>query len=162
MRRSTVLRVMRAGLLAGSLVVLCGTTAVTAGTLPSKSICGRIVAFRAAERISQVVSGVVNQETFLLRIDRKPVEIVKIFYEHDGYSEIAGNANLSLEVRPDPSCDANYGQFVSEAPVLTSEDKTDSIPAVSMVGEFKGLRPEYKLKCYRLGPGHIRVKETNP
>lgn len=125
--------VMRTRHMAWWLVVLCGANVVAAGSSNSTSIRGHIVAFRPAERLGQVVSGVVNRETFLLRVDGKAGEIVKVVYEHDGYSELSGaaaerNAGLALEVHRDRSCDGNYGQFVSEAPVLTSEDKTDSIP----------------------------------
>jgi hypothetical protein len=158
---------MRTRHMAWWLVVLCGANVVAAGSSNSTSIRGHIVAFRPAERLGQVVSGVVNRETFLLRVDGKAGEIVKVVYEHDGYSELSGaaaerNAGLALEVHRDRSCDGNYGQFVSEAPVLTSEDKTDSIPPVTMLEGFNGLPQSYKLKCYRLARGNIRIEGTNP
>ncbi len=158
---------MRTRHIACWLVALCGVNAVAAGKANLTSLRGHIVAFRPAERLGQVVSGVVNRETFLLRADGKAGEIVKVVYEHGGYSELSGaaaerNAGLELEVRRDRSCDGNYGQFVSEAPVLTSEDKTDSIPPVTMLENFNGLPKSYKLKCYRLARGNIRIEGTNP
>jgi hypothetical protein len=154
---------MRARYVAWCLVVLCGANAAATGRSHSTSIRGHIVAFRPAERLGQVVSGVVNRETFLLRVDGKAGEVVKVLYEHDGYSEISDTSNeMELEVRRDRSCDGNYGQFVSEAPVLASEDKTNSVPPVTMLAGFNGLPPSYQLKCYRLGRGHIHVEGTNP
>ena len=152
---------MRTRHIACWLVALCGINAVAAGRANLTSIRGHVVAIRPAERLGQVVSGVVNRETFLLRVDGKAGEIVKVVYEHDGYSELTGaaaerNAGLALEVRRDRSCDGNYGQFVSEAPVMTSEDKTESIPPVTMLEDFNGLPQSYKLKCYRLARGNIR------
>ena len=143
--------------------VLYGVSAVAAGGTNLAPIRGHIVAIRPAERIGQVVSGVVNRETFLLRVDGKAGEIVKVVYEHDGYSELSGatadkNPGLALEVHRDRSCDGSYGQFVAEAPVMTSEDKTNSIPPVTMLGDFNGLPQSYKLKCYRLGRGSIRTE----
>ena len=158
---------MRTRHIACWLVALCGVNAVAAGRANLTSIRGHVVAIRPAERLGQVVSGVVNRETFLLRVDGKAGEIVKVVYEHDGYSELSGaaaerNAGLALEVRRDRSCDGNYGQFVSEAPVMTSEDKTESIPPVTMLEGFNGLSQSYKLKCYRLARGNIRIEGTNP
>jgi hypothetical protein len=154
---------MRIRLIALCLIALCGLNAIAAGKQNATSIRGHIVAFRPTERLSQVVSGVVNRETFLLRIEGKPGEIVKVLYEHDGYSEISGaaaekNASLFLTVHRDRSCDGNYGRFVSEAPVLTSDDKSFSVPPVTMLGDFKGLPLSYKLKCYRLARGNIRME----
>jgi hypothetical protein len=62
----------------------------------------------------------------------------------------------------DRSCDGSYGQFVSEAPVMTSEDKTNSVPPVTMLAGFKGLPSSSKLKCYRLGRGNIHIEGTKP
>jgi hypothetical protein len=104
----------------------------------------------------------VNREVFLLGVFGKAGDVVKVVYEHDGYSEISEpNVSLALQVRRDSSCDGSYGQFVAEAPLLTSEDKMSSIPPVTMVGGFHGLPPSYKLKCYRLERGNIRMDAPN-
>ncbi len=158
---------MRMRYIACLLAVFCGVTALAAGKANLTSIRGHIVAIRPAERLGQVVSGVVNRETFLMRVDGQPGEIIKVLYEHDGYSEISGgvtekNMGLTLEVHRDRSCDGNYGQFVSEAPILSSEDKTNSIPPVTMIGGFNGLPLSYKLKCYRLGRGNIHTEGSTP
>jgi hypothetical protein len=158
---------MRTRHIACLLAILCSVTAIAAGKVNLTSIRGHIVAIRPAERLGQVVSGVVNRETFLMRVDGQPGDIIKVLYEHDGYSEITGdvtekNLALTLELHRDRSCDGNYEQFTSEAPVITSEDKTDSIPPVTMLGDFKGLPSATKLKCYRLGRGNIRIAGTNP
>jgi hypothetical protein len=149
------------------LLLLCAITALAGGKVSLTSIRGHIVAIRPAERLGQVVSGVVNRETFLMRVEGQPKEIIKVLYEHNGYSEISGdvtekNLSLTLELHRDHSCDGNYEQFVSEAPVITSEDKTVSIPPVTMLGDFKGLPSAFKLKCYRLGRGNIRIARLNP
>jgi len=159
---------MRTRSIATALITFCGFNAIAAGKVNATSIRGHVVAFRPAERLGQVVSGVINQETFLVHVDGKPEDTVKVFYEHDGYSEISGpaaenNASLLLRVRRDRSCDGSYGKFVSESPVLTSEDKSTSVPAVTMLGGFKGLSPSYRLKCYRLERGNISTKDAiNP
>jgi len=149
------------------LAILCSITALAAGKANLTAIRGRIVAIRPAERLGQVVSGVVNRETFLMRVDGQSGDIIKVLYEHDGFSEITGdvterNLALTLGLRRDRSCDGNYDQFTSEAPVITNEDKTNTIPPVTMLGDFKGLPSATKLKCYRLGRGNIRIAETNP
>lgn len=156
---------MRTRHLACWLVAFCAVSVIADGTAHLTSIRGHIVAFRPAERLGQVVSGVVNRETFLLQVDGKPGEIVKVLYEHDGYSEVSGAAaekRLGLEVRRDRACDGSYSQFVAEAPTLTSEDKSNTIPPVKMLGSFGGLPPSYKLKCYRLQRGGIRIDKTSP
>jgi hypothetical protein len=153
---------MRARDVAWWLVVLCGANVVATGRSHSTSIRGHIVAFRPAERIGQAVSGVVNREAFLLRVDGKAGEVVKVLYEHDGYSEILDTSNeMVLGVHRDRSCDVKYGQFVSEAPVLASEDKTNSVPPVTMLGGVDGLPPSYQLNCYRLHRGDIH-NENKP
>ena len=158
---------MRTRHIACWLIALYGFSTVATGRANLAPIRGHVVAIRPAERLGQVVSGVVNRETFLLRVDGNAGEIVKVVYEHDGYSEMSGaaadkNPGLELEVHRDRSCDGSYGQFVSEAPVMTSEDKTNSIPPVTMLGDYNGLPQSYKLKCYRLGRGNIRIEGTNP
>lgn len=154
---------MRTRLVACFLVVVCGGAAVANGKSHLASIHGQIVAFRPAERIGQVVSGVINREIFLLRVDGKAGEIVKVVYGHDGYSEISNTSNeMALEVRRDRSCDGTYGQFVSEAPILASEDKTNSVPPVTMLGGFNGLASSYPLKCYRLSRGNIQMGASKP
>jgi hypothetical protein len=72
---------MRTRQVAYWLVALCGINAVAAGRANLTSIRGHVVAIRPAERLGQVVSGVVNRETFLLRVDGKAGEIVKVVYE---------------------------------------------------------------------------------
>ena len=144
------------------LLVLGGMHAVAAGKSGLIPVRGHIVAFRPAERLGQVVSGVVNRETLLLRTDGKAGEIIKVVYEHDGYSEISGaaaeaSASLAVDVHRDRSCDGTYGQFVSEAPVLTSDDGRGSVPRVTVLHGFSGLSQSYKLKCFRLGRGGIHI-----
>lgn len=154
---------MRTRFVAWCLVLLCGGNAVANGKSHLASIRGQIVAFRPAERIGQVVSGVLNRETFLLRVDGNGGDVLKVVYEHDGYSEISNSSNeMALELRRDRSCDGNYRQFVSESPVLASEDKTNAVPPMTMVGGFNGLPPSYRLKCYRLSRGNIQMGANKP
>ncbi len=157
-------RPMRTKYIAWWLVVLSSANAVANGRSHLTSLHGRIVAFRPAERIGQVVSGAVNRETFLLAIDGKAREIVKLIDEHDGYSELSNSTNdhVILEVRRDRSCDGSYGQFILESPVMTSEDKSSAVPPLTRLGSFTGLPPSYQLKCYRLNRGNIHMDMKNP
>jgi hypothetical protein len=143
-------------------LIFSDVMAVAAGKSNLTFIKGRIVAFRPAEQILQTVSFVVNQETLLLRIAGKKGQIVKIVYEHDGYSEmLESNDGMTLKVRRDRTCDGDYGQYVMKAPILTSDDKEIVIPRITMIGGFNGLPSSYKLKCYRLERENIRMDETN-
>jgi hypothetical protein len=105
---------------------------------------------------------VVNREVFLFQVEGEAQQIVKIVYEHGGYSDIPAQpaekpAVMLLKAHRDRSCDEDYRRFVSEAPVFESEDKTISTPAIKMLGEFNGLTPSYKLKCYRLGREGVQI-----
>lgn len=154
---------MKTRFAAWCLVVLCGGNAVANSNSHLVSIRGQIVAFRPAERIGQVVSGVLNRETFLLRLDGNGGDVVKVVYEHDGYSAISSASNeMALEVRRDRSCDGTYGRFVSESPLLTNEDKTNTVPPVTMLGAFNGLSPSSRLKCYHLSRGNIQMGTGKP
>ena len=120
---------MRTKCIAGGLiVVLSVANAAAAGSPKATSMHGQVVAFRPGERIGQVVSGVVNRETFLLRIGAGG-NVVKIVYKHDGYAEHPAG-EVELKVRRDRSCDGSYGQFVSDAPVFT--DETNSNPTLPL------------------------------
>jgi len=94
-------------------------------------------------------------------MDAKTGEIVKVVYQHYGYSEISA-LEMDLKARRDRSCDGSYGQYVSESPAIRIETRSSSlslvgsIPGVTMVDGFKGLPPESRLKCYRLAPGGVR------
>lgn len=141
---------MRAKCVAGGLVVVLSVAnAVAAGSPKATSMHGQVVAFRPGERIGQVVSGVINRETFLLRVEGGAV--IKIVYKHDGYAEHPAG-EVELKVHRDRSCDGSYGQFVSEAPVFTDETNSNPIPAVTKVEGFQGLPSSYKLKCYLMVP----------
>jgi hypothetical protein len=143
-------------------VMLSGTITIAAKNANSTLIHGHIVAFRPAEIINQDISGVVNRETFLMSVTGKNNQIVKIVYEHGGYSEISeSNDGMTLKVRRDRSCDEDYGQYVMQEPILTSEDKEIVIPRITMLGSFNGLPASYKLKCYRLKRGNIHMDGLN-
>lgn len=140
--------------------VFGGTSTVAAGKPHLTPIRGRVVAFRPAERIGQVVSEVINRETFLLRLDSSAGEIVKVVYDHYGYSKFP-DGSVSLKGRRDRSCDGTYGQFVAKAPILKLEGKSSAIPSVTLVEGFNGLPLSSKLKCYRLGAEGFQPDSSN-
>jgi hypothetical protein len=130
------------------------------------SLSGRFIAYRPSDRVAQTASFITNKEAFLLQIEgAKPSKIVKIEYEHAGYSDITGetleNAPLlSLKVRRNASCDQSYGQFVSTAPTMRDEKSgKEMVGGIKFVAKYQStqLPSDTALKCYALQKGDFRI-----
>jgi hypothetical protein len=150
----------------GGAVVLLLSVGVQAGHAAGRtvSIRGTIIAYRPAERATQVVSHVLNRESFLFRVDGSKPVAVKLVYEHFGYTALDSKtlaATPVLEVRGhrDASCDELLAAFVQSSPKLRNEaspsDATE--PLV-----FLGTKPSSSqpLKCYRVAEGGLRVEKS--
>src|ERR1022692_2128616 len=125
------------------------------------SIRGTVVAYRPAERATQVVSHVLNRESFLFRIDGSKALIVKLVYEHFGYTRLddktlAATPILQVQGRRDPGCDETFASFVQSSPTLRNEaSKSDSIEPLVFIGRKPSS--SQPLKCYRVEEGGFRV-----
>ena len=135
---------------------------------------GRIIAYRPAERVTQVPSHVLNKESFLFRVSNGKLSsqnpIIKLIYEHEGYSRAIDDALskskfFRIKVRRDPTCDESYGQFVRNSPVLTLDKKGEAGSVSDVNLAFIGSVPkpdlssERGLKCYRLRDGGISIEQ---
>jgi len=89
------------------------------------TIAGRIIAYRPVDRISQVVSFAPNLEIFLMELETpggvKAGPIVKVEYEHFGYSDITEDIldrapHLRMKVQRNRACDESYRHFLNVAP----------------------------------------------
>ena len=129
-------------------------------------LSGHFIAYRTSDRVAQTASFVTNKEMFLFQIEgSKLPKIVKIVYEHVGYSDITEetleNAPLlSLEVTPNASCDESYGQFVSTAPAMRDEKSgKEMVSGIKFVPKYQSvhLASSVKLKCYALQKGDFQI-----
>jgi hypothetical protein len=123
---------------------------------------GQIIAYRPADRILQVVSHVLNRESFLFRVSNSESNsqavVMKLVYEHFGYSDLEDDVlsktpMLQLNVRRDTTCDETYGAFVQNSPTLREERaKNDPSEKVIFIEPFQKMKlsPEQPLKCYKL------------
>jgi hypothetical protein len=139
-----------------------------ASTRKSKFV-GRIVAYRPADRISQVASFSPNEEVFLFEIEdgktRKRPQIVKIEYRHFGITNISqetleATSLMILKAKRNASCDQTYDQFVSTAPTLREQGSENGfISGVSFIEKFKDLRiaSEEILRCYVIEKGDLQI-----
>ncbi len=128
------------------------------------SIKGTIVAYRPAERATQVVSHVLNRESFLFRVDGPKSVVVKLVYEHFGYTTLdaktlAATPILEVQGRRDPSCDETFAAFVQNSPTIRNEASPgDAIEPLA----FLGTKPSNSqlLKCYRVAEGGLRIERA--
>ena len=126
------------------------------------SMRGQIIAYRPAERVSQVVSHVLNKEHFLFRVNtsgsNSPPVVIKLIYEHIGYSMLGDEVlsktpTLQLIVHRDSTCDETYGAFVENSSTLNDDRaKGDPGEKVIFIGTFQEMKlsTEQILKCYKL------------
>lgn len=133
---------------------------------------GQIIAYRPAERVSQVPSHVLNKESFLFMMAKSKstsqAAIVKLVYEHYGYSDLGDDVLskapvLRLNIRRDTTCDETYGDFVQNSPVLgDGKENNDSDGKVIFIEAFQkmNLSSEQPLKCYKLRDGNVRVESS--
>jgi hypothetical protein len=128
------------------------------------SMRGTIIAYRPAERATQVVSHVLNREAFLFRVDGSKPLTIKLVYEHFGYSTLddktlAAAPILRIQARRDPSCDETVAAFVQNSPALRNEaSKDDSVEPLVFIGtKPPGIQP---LKCYRVEEGGLQVEKS--
>jgi hypothetical protein len=139
-----------------------------AGTQVKKTnLVGQIIAYRPAEKISQVVSFVMNEETFLLNVSGSRMSgltVAKLVYKHFGYSDLGAEVldrtpTLHLKVRRDHTCDESYGAFVSGSPVFESKPKGIVMEKVLFIGRFRDIKlpPEQTLKCYTMRQGDFQI-----
>lgn len=146
-----------------ALIISIAATTGTAGVYRGRgTIRGQIIAYRPAERVSEVVSHVLNKESFLFRpsdtgSNAQPA-ITKLVHEHFGYSELGDDLLsktpiLQLNVRRDPTCDETYGAFVQNSGTLSDDQGRNNLSErVIFIGRFKEIKLSAKqmLKCYRL------------
>ena len=135
---------------------------------------GQIIAYRPAERVSQVASHVMNRESFLFKVttagsDSQPV-VTKLVYEHFGYTDLGDDVlnktpTLQLSAHRDSTCDETYGAFVQNSPTLTEDQaRNDSTEKVIFIGPFQTIKlsPEQPLRCYKLQSGNFRIESAKP
>lgn len=152
-----------------SLAVVSGAAGVRRGQTKMR---GQIIAYRPADRVLQVVSHVLNKESFVFKVTNSApnsqVVVMKLVYEHFGYSDLGDDVLsktpiLQLNVRRDASCDETYGAFVQNAPTLREDQaKGDPSEKVVFIGPFQKakLSAEQPLKCYRLRRGDFRIEPS--
>ena len=153
------------------LAIVIGTAAVLQKQTKLK---GQIIAYRPADRALQVVSHVLNKESFLFKVSNlesnPQVVIIKLVYEHFGYSDLGNDAlsktpMLELNVRRDTTCDETYGAFMQNSPSLRdAQAKNDSGEKVIFIEPFQTVKlpPEQPLKCYKLQGDKVRVEPSIP
>jgi hypothetical protein len=131
---------------------------------------GQIIAYRPAERVSQVVSHVLNSESFLFKLrtarpKTQPV-VTKVVYEHFGHSDLGDDVlrktpMLQISARRDTTCDETYHSFLQSSPTLkdaqTGAELGEKIIFISPFQTTK-LSPGQLLKCYRLQNGNFRIE----
>lgn len=130
---------------------------VVAGSMESKaSLKGRIVAYRPADRLAQVVSFVANKEIFLFRVNGNGGRILKLVHVHHGYSDIKddvlrGSIQISVVAHRDRSCDQTLESFEKDAPAVPIQgDSSAVIEPIVFADKSLRLEKSYKLKCYVL------------
>ena len=151
------------GLVVVALIVSVATLTGIAGVYERRTtLKGQIIAYRPAERASQVVSHVLNKEHFLFRVNtsgsNSPPVVIKLIYEHIGYSKfgdelLSKTPTLQLIVHRDSTCDETYGAFVENSSTLNDDRaKGDPGEKVIFIGSFQEMKPstEQILKCYKL------------
>jgi hypothetical protein len=148
------------------MVALIVSSAVITGTAGvyqrPTTMKGQIIAYRPAERVSQVASHVLNKEYFLFRVKTSGTNssprVIKLMYEHFGYSMLGNDLlskmpTLQLIVHRDSTCDETYGAFVENSPNF-NDDRTKEAAGekVIFIGSFQEMKPsnEQILKCYKL------------
>ncbi len=154
-----------------SLAIVTGIAGVQHGHTKVK---GQIIAYRPADRILQVVSHVLNKESFLFKMSNSKSNshavVMKLVYEHFGYSDLGDDVLsktpiLELNILRDATCDETYGAFVQNAPTLR-EDQAQNDPSekIVFIEPFQKMKlsPEQPLKCYRLQRGNFRVEPSKP
>jgi hypothetical protein len=153
------------------LFALLAVVSVNAGAGAKKTnLVGEIIAYRPAERISQVVSFVMNEETFLLNVSgsrTSGLTVAKLVYRHFGYSDLGAEVldrtpTLRLKVRRDHTCDESYGGFVSSAPVISDPSGQVHNEPVIFIGKFGDVKlpAEQELKCYTMQSGDFQVEDS--
>ena len=128
------------------------------------SIRGTTIAYRPAERAMQVVSHVLNRESLLFRIDGPKLVVVKLVYEHFGYTTLDSKtleATPILEVhgRRDSTCNETFAAFVQNSPTLRNESSPSDAtePLVFLRTKPSGSQ---SLKCYRVVECGFRVDKS--
>jgi hypothetical protein len=154
-----------------SLAIVTGRAGVQHGHI---KMTGHIIAYRPADRVLQVVSNVLNKESFLFVVSNSESNsqgvVMKLVYEHFGYSDLGDDVlsktpTLQINVHRDATCDETYGAFVQNAPKLREDQaKNDSSQKVIFIepSQKMKLSPEQILKCYRLQSGNFRIEPSKP
>jgi hypothetical protein len=143
-------------------------SAISAARRQHTTLKGQIIAYRPVEAIWQSVSHVLNQQSFLFyRPEQKSQSsaIIKLVYEHFGYSELDGDLIqrapvLYVTARRDSSCDERYSEFLQNSPGMNDEQGQPSgiekLVFVRSVREFN-VAPERVLKCYKVAQGGFNL-----
>jgi len=154
-------------------VALVAVVTAAAGTQHGHAkMKGQIIAYRPAERVSQVASHVLNRESFLFKVktaesSSQPV-VTKLVYEHFGYSGLGSDLldktpTLLVNAHRDTTCDETFGTFVQNSPALKEDQaKRDSGDKVVFIGPFQTMKlsPDQPLKCYKLQSGNFRIEPS--
>src|SRR5215813_591613 len=81
------MRVYRSSL---AMLLACGLLMQGAEGVRRQEVKGQIIAFRPAESAFQAPSFVQNRESFLVKIAGSRNQVVRLMYEHFGYSDLKG------------------------------------------------------------------------
>ena len=132
---------------------VCGTVRDLAAK--PREFRGRIAAYRPADRI-QVGSFTPNKELFIFQPAETSGLLLKLTYEHQGYSDlpenvISGGTAVSVFADRDQSCDQSLGSFESGAHAVPIEGGVPaSMEAIIFAAGVPRLPKSYSLKCYVL------------
>jgi hypothetical protein len=128
---------------------------------------GQIVAYRSVDMYFQDASEVENEEVFLFKISDPEVSVIKLIYEHYGYSKIgagilAKHPMIRVTVHRDKKCDETYDSYVKSAPPIQTQSGKEIVKPVEFLGNLneEELAAGQPLKCYRIENGEINVIET--
>lgn len=148
------------------LVLLLVTGMAYAGDSPDH-LQGEIIAYRSADMIYQVASEVLNKEVFLFRVSDPKAKIIKLIYEHYGYTNIgadilAKRPMIRVTVRRDKKCDEKYGSYIKNAPAVYDQFGKDIMRPIEFIGKNDELElsADKRLECYRVEHNDIYVIEN--
>lgn len=152
-------------------LLFVGLCLLAASAKRKTELVGQIIAYRPADRISQVASHVMNKENFLFKLGRprshSDLTVVKVVYEHLGFSDMNEQLlndmpDLKLKASRDTACDESYSAFVADSPVITGESGRVITDRIIFLGRFRNIKipPERILECYVMEKGDFQTYNT--
>jgi hypothetical protein len=123
---------------------------------------GQIIAYRPFENFFQTASMAPNREEYLFKVSGAKVNVIKLVYEHYGYSRLTGKMlaeepTIDATVYRDKKCDETYGDYIKHSsPINLGNKLSKPIIFIEDMDEVKLLSGQH-LKCYRVKDDDIHV-----